>query len=275
MSVLKTLESRIAGLVEGTFSRAFRSEVRPVEIARRLAREMDQNRMPFVSRVYVPSEYSVYLSGEDFSRFAPARAELVSELAAYLLEHARREKVVLPQRPRITIELDERLGMGEFGIKTTPVDRADIGEQAPARKNPGPPAKRRSAPAPAAVLPVAPPPVAPVVPLPAPASAAGAVPRIPAPQAKQAWLIAAGHRIDLPPGGIVMGRSSSCEVVLEDPNASRRHAAVRQSSNGWQLEDLGSTNGVKVNGRQVVGAHELRPGDRIELGHTELVFESE
>ena len=272
MSVLKTLESRIAGLVEGTFSRAFRSEVRPVEIARRLAREMDQNRMPFVSRVYVPSEYSVYLSSEDFSRFAPARAELVSELAAYLLEHARREKVVLPQRPRITIELDERLGMGEFGIKTTPVDRADIGDQAPARKSPEPPAKRRSAPESAAAVPVIPPPV---VPLPAPVSAAGSVPRIPAPQPKQASLTAAGHRIDLPPGGVVMGRSSSCEVVLEDPNASRRHAAVRQSSNGWQLEDLGSTNGVKVNGRQVVGAHELRPGDRIELGHTEFVFESE
>ena len=264
MSVLKTLESRIAGLIEGTFSRAFRSEVRPVEIARRLAREMDQNRMPFVSRVYVPSEYSVFLSDEDFTRFAPARAELISELAAYLLEHARREKLVLSQRPRITIERDERLGMGEFGIKTTPVDRADIGNQAPARKKPEP----RSAPVSAAAKQVSPPPAAPVVP------AAAAAPRIAAPKAKPAALTAAGKRINLPPGGVVIGRSSSCEVVLEDPNASRRHAAVRQSSSGWQVEDLGSTNGIKINGRRVVGAHELRPGDRIELGYTELVFES-
>jgi hypothetical protein len=234
---------------------------------------MDQNRMPFVSRVYVPSAYSVFLSDEDFTRFAPARAELVSELAAYLLEHARREKLVLSQRPRITIERDERLGMGEFGIKTTPVDRADIGDQSPARKNPEPAPEPRSASASAAAKRVTPPPVAPVVPLPPPAAAA--VPRIPTSKAKPAALTAAGHRIDLPPGGVVIGRSSSCEVVLEDPNASRRHAAVTQSSTGWQVEDLGSTNGVKLNGRQVVGAHELRPGDRIKLGHTELVFESE
>lgn len=272
MSVLKTLESRIAGLVEGTFSRAFRSEVRPVEIARRLAREMDQNRMPFVSRVYVPSEYSVFLGDEDFSRFAPARAELTSELSAYLLEHARREKLVLSQRPRISIECDSRLGMGEFGIRTTPVDRADIGDQLQPRKQAEPAPSSRPAAASDAARRVAAPPVAPVVPQPAPP--VGAAPRIPAPDSGSAALTAAGHRIELPPGGVVIGRSSSCEIVLEDPNASRRHASVTHGANGWQVEDLGSTNGVKVNGRQVTGAHGLRSGDRIELGHTELVFES-
>src|SRR5918995_554069 len=65
MSVLRSLENRIAGLVEGTFGRVFRSEVRPVEIARGLAKEMDQHKTVSVSRVYVPNEYVVWLSPDD------------------------------------------------------------------------------------------------------------------------------------------------------------------------------------------------------------------
>ena len=73
MSVLRNLESKIAGLVEGTFGRVFRSEVRPVEIARKLAREMDEHRAPSLSRTYVPNEYVVWLSPEDRARFAGVR----------------------------------------------------------------------------------------------------------------------------------------------------------------------------------------------------------
>jgi len=265
MSVLKSLESRIAGLVEGTFSRAFRSEVRPVEIARRLAREMDQHRTPFVSRVYVPAEYTVFLSEVDYERFGPAKAELISELSAYLLEHARREKVVLPSRPRILIEQDQRLGLGEFGIRTTPVERSSLGGGESQRRAPEPP------PAPAVAKPpvIAPVPVAPAVPLAPPAT------RIPSPSvpAPSAALIAGSTRVPLGAAGAVIGRSSSCEIVLEDPNASRRHAAVRPVPGGWQLEDLGSTNGVTLNGRKINSSALLKTGDRIALGHTELVFE--
>ena len=70
MSVLKSLENKIAGLVEGTFSRAFRSEVRPVEIARKLAREMEEHKSFSVSRTYAPNEYRVFLSPRDRERFA-------------------------------------------------------------------------------------------------------------------------------------------------------------------------------------------------------------
>ena len=59
MSVLRSLESKIAGLVEGTFSRAFRSEVRPVEIARKLAREMEEHKSLLAVAHYVPNEYRV------------------------------------------------------------------------------------------------------------------------------------------------------------------------------------------------------------------------
>jgi flagellar biosynthesis component FlhA len=99
VSVLRNLESKLAGLVEGTFSRAFKSEVRPVEIARKLAREMDEHRVQSLSRTYVPNEYAVWLSPDDRKQFEGYEDELKRELAGYLLEHARRERIALVTAP--------------------------------------------------------------------------------------------------------------------------------------------------------------------------------
>src|SRR5664279_3579769 len=104
MTVLRNLESRIAGLVEGTFSRAFKSEVRPVEIARKLAREMEEHKSLSLSRTYVPNEYRVFLSPRDRERFSEYEDALASELTGYLLEHARRERLVLMSRPIVEFE---------------------------------------------------------------------------------------------------------------------------------------------------------------------------
>src|ERR1700748_3883772 len=117
MSVLKNLENKIAGLVEGTLRRAFRSEVRPVEIARKLAREMEEHKSFSVSRTYAPNEYRVFLSARDRERFAGYEAALTAELGRYLLEHARRERLPRRARPVIGFETDDRLGLGEFGIQ--------------------------------------------------------------------------------------------------------------------------------------------------------------
>src|ERR1700731_545615 len=99
MNVLKNLESKIAGLVEGTFGRVFRSEVRPMELARKLAREMDEHRTESVSRVYAPNEYSVWLSPQDRQRYEDVEDDVIDDLCAYLLEHARREELILASPP--------------------------------------------------------------------------------------------------------------------------------------------------------------------------------
>ena len=70
----------------------------------------------------------------------------------------------------------------------------------------------------------------------------------------------------------VLGRSRRCGIVLTDPNVSREHAEVRRQGDGFMLRDLGSTNGTRLNRRDVKQAV-LQHGDRIELGTTELVFE--
>jgi Protein of unknown function (DUF3662) len=118
MSVLRNLEQRIENLVEGVFSRAFSSQVQPVEIARKLAKEMDAHRTASVSRVYVPNQYTVWLSVEDRKRLEGYERSLEQELSAYLLEHARRHDYALLTRPEVDLESDERLRLGEFGIQT-------------------------------------------------------------------------------------------------------------------------------------------------------------
>ncbi|MET0927807.1 MAG: DUF3662 domain-containing protein, partial [Solirubrobacterales bacterium] len=112
ISVLRNLEQRIENLVEGVFSRAFSSQVQPVEIARKLAKEMDAHRTASVSRVYVPNQYTVWLSSEDKKRLEGYERSLEQELSSYLLEHARRHDYALLTRPEVHLEADERLRLG-------------------------------------------------------------------------------------------------------------------------------------------------------------------
>jgi hypothetical protein len=73
----------------------------------------------------------------------------------------------------------------------------------------------------------------------------------------------------------VLGRSKECDCVVRDPNVSRRHAELRRGESGdWQIVDLGSTNGVKVNGR-LVETSRLSPGDDVVLGTTRFTFDIE
>ena len=253
MSVLRNLEEKIAGLVEGTFSRAFRSEVRPVEIARKLAREMEEHKSFSVSRTYVPNEYRVFLSPRDRQRFADYEDALASELAGYLLEHARRERLVMLSRPTIEFETDGRLGLGEFGIQTRVVQPAQEPEAAPSPAEQG---GRTMV-----------------------YSAAGRVAEPLEERARErqetALLLLGGKRLVVGTAGVTLGRSSRCDIVVEDENVSRQHAELRPRGGSWVLTDLGSTNGSSVNGRRIDAPTVVKPGDEIELGTSVMTFELE
>src|SRR5439155_2603300 len=99
MSVLRNLETKLAGLVEGYFGRVFRTEVRPVELARKLVKEMDEHRTVSLSRTYVPNEFVIWLSPEDREHYEGVEKPVIDELAGYVLEHARRERLSLVSRP--------------------------------------------------------------------------------------------------------------------------------------------------------------------------------
>src|SRR5438034_4229651 len=113
--VLRSVERKIEALFEGIFGRAFRTNVQPVELARKLAKEMDDHRTVSVSRVYVPNEYTVFLSPGDREQFESYEENLRSELQEYLTEHARREDYALLSPTRVLMETDADLDVGEFG----------------------------------------------------------------------------------------------------------------------------------------------------------------
>src|SRR5438034_11510533 len=129
--VLRALEHKLEALFEGVFGRAFRTNVQPVELARKLAKEMDDHRTVSVSRVYVPNEYTVYLSRADREQFAGYEENLRGELQEYLSEHARREDYALLSPTRVLMETDADLDVGEFGIATRMVqpDRRTAGTE--------------------------------------------------------------------------------------------------------------------------------------------------
>jgi len=268
MNPLKTLETMLANLVEGTFGRLFRSEVRPMELAGRLAREMDEHRTQSVSRVYAPNEYAVWLSPEDRALYEGVEEELIEELCAYLLEHARRENLMLSSPPRIAFHTDEQLTLGEFGIEARLVRPEDL--QPAAAPSEGSVSEEWLA----AEEPAAPSPSkGETMTYSRSERIAKPLEEARARRPSRAMLLVENRRVLVPPPGAVVGRSRECDIVLEDVGVSRRHAEIRPTEDGWLLIDLGSTNGVRVNDRALRGKHQLQLGDRIELGTTELVFE--
>ena len=280
MSVLRAIESKIEGLVEGVFGRAFRTHVQPVELARKLAKEMDEHRSISVSRVYVPNEYTLYLSPPDREQFLSYEGSLVGELQEYLAEHARREGYSLLSAPRVLIATDDDLAIGEFGIAT----RATHADAAPALPEAGDPDAVSEGSVPAAVAALPSPPVA--APVPAEVPAATVVYRPPEPPApdpepeaeapppaRETVSLTIGDRVyPVTSSRVVLGRSRECDVPVADANASRRHCEIVQDGpTSWSVVDLDSTNGTELNGHHV-GRAALTDGDRITIGGTDIVF---
>jgi hypothetical protein len=212
-----------------------------------------------VSRTYVPNEYVVWLTPQDRERYEGVEQSVIDELGAYLLEHARRERLALVSRPQIEFRTDERLALGEFGIQARLVQPAEPGAAA----GPAAPEARSADMGHTMVYSTSD----------RHQSALEEVGSGAGVGRRRAIVVAGGKRLVVPAGGAIIGRSRDCDIVLDDSNVSRRHAEISPSGPGWLIQDLGSTNGVRVNGRQVDGPHPLESGDRIELGSTELLFE--
>ncbi len=238
------------------FSRAFSSEVQPVELARKLAKEMDAHKTAGVARVYVPNEYTVYLSKQDRGKLEGYERSLEQELSGYLLDHARRRSYDLLTRPAVEFKTDERLRLGEFGIQTRLVkppahegDRPSQGEEGHTQVYSAVREPERAEQSPQH--------------------------RAQALNETRAVVSLEDRRYVLDGPRATIGRSKEAECVLRDPNVSRRHAELRRSATGdWTIVDLGSTNGVKVNDRRVASTR-LSPGDKVTVGSTTFSFDIE
>jgi hypothetical protein len=255
VNVLRTIEQKIEGLFEGIFGRAFRTNVQPVELARKLVKEMEDHRTVSVSRIYVPNEYTIYLSAPDREQFTDYEGSLKTELQDYLAEHARREGYELLTPPTVLFETDDDLSVGEFGIATRMAQReSKRGEPAPPR-----PVEQG-----ATMV------YRPRTPIPA-EGPADVDPDIALAQ-EIVTLTVDGIRHEIDKRRFVLGRSKDCDIQLTDPNVSRRHAELRQEGSAFWLIDLDSTNGSQVNGQRTARA-KLDSGDTVTIGSTDLLFE--
>ena len=235
MGGLQRFEHKLEQAISGVFARTFRSAVQPVEIAAALQRELD-NKAQILSRErrLVPNAFSVELAQSDLDRLAPYDSALAAELTEQLQEHADLQSYVFPGPIRIAFEAAEDLGTGRFRV----LSRAEASVSGHARYN----ARSRT----------------------------------------RAVLEVNGTRHPLQPPGLVVGRGSEADLRINDPGVSRRHAeflvtaqaspSAAPGEGPLQIEvhDMGSTNGITVDGHKVSRAA-LRDGSRVQIGHTSLV----
>lgn len=246
MGILRDFEQRLEGAVEGFFARAFRSGLQPVELAKAVQRYASNQRQVGVDGVFVPNAYRVRLAPDDLERFSGYGEALQHELAGVVQRTARERGWKLKGPPRVELVADEGMRVGTYELR----GRVEAGRA---------PAPQPRAAAPSGTRPPA-------------SSAASTVAIDAAPEATlevvQDGRAAQWRQVR---SGAIIGRLPECDVTLDDPSVSRRHARLRSDDDGWRIEDLGSTNGVQVNGVHV-GDARLHDGDDVKLGSVRLRF---
>ncbi len=252
VGVAKGIEEKLEGLVEGFFARVFRSGLQPIEVGRRILKEMADGVTVSINKTYAPNEFKVLMGPEDHVRFQQMEAGLRQEFSDIVIEQAKQERWNLMGLPRVTFELTEGMGRGQFKLQAALAADDPKSVERVTTHHPD-----------------------------AQGGGTGAVPVQTADKlglattgAELTVLDRSGHpaeRISITRSPVVIGRMSTCDIVLSDPNVSRRHAELRRDEGVWTLVDLGSTNGSMVNGSPVKD-QVLEDRDRLGFGSTDLVF---
>ena len=276
MGVLKKFEQRLEGLVNGTFAKVFKSEVQPVEIAGALQRECDNNATIWNrDRTVVPNDFIVELSAPDYERLSPYAGQLGDELAGMVRDYAKQQRYTFMGAIKVHLEKADDLDTGLYrvrsrtlaGSSSQPAGPAPAGYPghgpAPAHHAPG---GYGYPPQPAGVppMPSAPPPGVRHVPGGRPG--AGPVAGVPV----RRWIEINGNRHQISRPTMVLGRSTDADVRIDDPGVSRRHCEIRTGTPST-IQDLGSTNGIVVDGQHTTRAT-LRDGSRIVVGSTTIIY---
>ncbi|MFF4603819.1 FhaA domain-containing protein [Streptomyces sp. NPDC001339] len=272
MGVLKRFEQRLEGLVNGTFAKVFKSEVQPVEIAGALQRECDNNATIWNrDRTVVPNDFIVELSTPDYERLSPYSGQLGDELSGMVRDYAKQQRYTFMGPIKVHLEKAEDLDTGLYRVRSRTLASSTSQEQ------PGQGAAQRASAVPhggraggghvsAPPMPSSPPPGGAQ---PAPRTApSGAGPQ-PYAQTRR-WVEINGTRHQISRPTLVLGRSTDADVRIDDPGVSRRHCEIRVGTPST-IQDLGSTNGIVVDGQHTTHAS-LRDGSRILVGSTTIIY---
>jgi hypothetical protein len=257
LGILKNIEKRMESLVEGVFGRAFRRQIHPVEIAKGLTKQMDEGRMVSISRTYAPNDFTVHLSKEDTEAIEAYRDALKDELIQYASTHAENKNYHLMTPPKIRFETEESLRFGEFGITAKLTGGEGPREKGAPQDTSGQTRIFRTE----------------------EAVGGQGTSAISAEEAEKHGL--AREVVELVtddrnypldgPGPWTIGRSQENDIVIPDPNVSRRHATLSRADSGFIVEDLGSTNGTLLDGAPI-DRERIESGDELTFGQSTARF---
>lgn len=266
MGVLKRFEQRLEGLVNGTFAKVFKSEVQPVEIAGALQRECDNNATIWNrERTVVPNDFIVELSAPDYERLSPYSGQLGDELSGLVRDYAKQQRYTFMGPIKVHLEKADDLDTGLYRVRSRTLASSTSQSAEPSQG--ARPGGYGYPPAGAPPMPAAPPPGMNRPP------AAGRPPAVPGPMPGaqvRRWIEINGTRHQISRPTLVLGRSTEADVRIDDPGVSRRHCEIRTGTPST-IQDLGSTNGIVVDGQHTTRAT-LRDGSRIVVGSTTIVY---
>jgi predicted component of type VI protein secretion system len=260
MSILRDFERRLEGAVEGFFARVFRSGLQPVELAKAVQRYMGNYQQVGLDGVIVPNVFRFSLASEDLDRFGGYTQSLQRELADVVSKTASDRGWLLKGPVRIEFEESQETRVGTYELRgkieaSQPESRRqpEVVEEPHNAASRGGHTRTYAAPR---------------------GHGTAHPPRADEPAPTRAVLRGNTGDPSVIARKATLGRLPDCDVPLNDQSVSRHHARLEPTGRGWIVEDLDSTNGVRVNGERVHRA-ELRSGDRLELGNVRLVFSLE
>ena len=224
------------------FARAYATSIRPISLGRKLIGLIDLS----AANGSISNNYEIRLHSDDLLAFADVEQHLVRELIDAATQHCKQNGYSHGDQISVVLQADETIKSGTFQIKTsghlavkTPTVEAkpSIVQELIAQPEPTPPKIAQKA------LTV-----------------------------KAALVLATGQRFELIGDSVKIGRHESCAIVFADSNVSRVHAQIQHDLTGWLVVDLGSTNGVKVNGTKILKGELLADGDELTFGTTTARF---
>ena len=258
MGILRHIEKRMESLVEGVFGRAFRRQIHPVEIAKGLTKQMDEGRMVSISRTYAPNDFTIHLSKEDTESIQAYQESLKDELIQYASTHAENKNYHLMTPPKIRFDTEDSLRFGEFGITAKLTGGEGPREKGAPQDTSGQTRIFRTE-----------------------ESGGGdqGTAAISADEARRHGLAREIVEVVTDEGTFpleghgpwTVGRSQECDIVVSDPNVSRKHARLSRADNGFVVEDLGSTNGTLLDGAPI-DRERIESGDELTFGQTTARF---
>lgn len=215
MGILDSFEKGLERVVNGTFAKAFKSGLQPLEVTAALRQELDTKAAVVArDRILVPNRFEVHLAAGDYERMTTLGPALIDELTQQVQRHATAQHYVFA---------------GGISIKLVPDRNGTVGTVRVHSENV---------------------------------------------KGEVSWnpvLDVAGKRYPLTKSRTVIGRGSDADITVDDTGTSRQHIEILWDGKRGQVNDLGSTNGSRLNGRPLTQAP-LPPDSVIEIGRTRIVF---